>query len=186
MLKIVASRNPNKNTDYLYSKIKENIEEGKESYLVVPEQFTLGSELDLFNKLPYEGFSLVSVKSFRSLVADILQTRGGLEKNFISEPAQNILMKMVLDDIKSDLDLYGRNIKDRGFIDLLIQLIKEFKNENIHPLDLVNLMESPSMSREMTRKLKDINKIYSSYERILSDSLFDGEDIHVQGNEKKP
>lgn len=184
MLKIVASRNPNKNTDYLYSKIKENIEEGKESYLVVPEQFTLGSELDLFNKLPYEGFSLVSVKSFRSLVADILQTRGGLEKNFISEPAQNILMKMVLDDIKSDLDLYGRNIKDRGFIDLLIQLIKEFKNENIHPLDLVNLMESPSMSREMKRKLKDINKIYSSYERILADSLFDGEDRFVLALEK--
>ncbi len=184
MLNIIASRNPNKNTDYMYSKIKENIENKKESYLVVPEQFTLGSELDLFNKLPYEGFSLVSVKSFRSLVADILQTRGGLEKNFISEPAQNILMKMVLDDLKLDLDLYGKNIKDPGFVDLLIQLIKEFKNEDIHPLDLVNLMESPSMSREMTRKLKDINKIYSSYERILSDSLFDGEDRFVLALEK--
>ena len=92
MLNLYASRVPMEAWYALTDAIRQSIAAGRHAYLVVPSQFTVEAEQALFAALDTPILMKAQVKSFRSLVRDILQEGSGLRTPVLTEEGRRMLV----------------------------------------------------------------------------------------------
>ncbi|MFM1534413.1 hypothetical protein ABGF38_04295, partial [Helcococcus ovis] len=76
-MKVLLSRYINDSKKYLYNLIEQKLIEGKTIYIVVPEQFTLGTELEAYQTLNIDSTLNLRIKSFKTIINEILHLNGG-------------------------------------------------------------------------------------------------------------
>lgn len=170
-MKALISRLPKYNKKYMYDSISENLKNGESVYIVVPEQFTLGSEIEAYSTLKVDSTLKLRIKSFRTIVDEVLDKFGGRAKNFISENSQILILKLILEEQKNNLRVYNQNINDDGFINLLLSLIKELKSNNVNSELLRE--STKNLCENLKEKIQDLSLIFEKYEKKFSKSKFD-------------
>lgn len=176
MLKLLLTRNQEENIRYIYNDIKKNLENGIVSYLFVPDQYTLLSDINLMNALGVDSIIDVKIKSFTSFSNEILEKYGGIKRDIISDSGKSMLIKSILIEHSSDLKLYSKNIKSRGFVGELIQTINELKENNIKPDDLKEKIKAGNIDANLVKKLEDLIIVYEAYNERLKDHYIDNND----------
>ena len=143
--------------------------------LLVPEQFTLQAERDLLEQLQVPGIIRVEVLSFNRLAFRVLNEVGGRTRLLINEQGKNMVIKKVIDELARDLGIYQKAVKQEGFVQQMAQLFSEFKQHDLHPLDLKARQEE--MQEGITQqKLQDITLIYQAFNEYLAGQYLDMED----------
>ena len=175
-MKLLVSRYINQNKKYIYNLIKEDIKNKKTVYLIVPEQFTLGKNIESFDYLDFDATINVKVKSFKNIVNEIIDYTGGRALNFISDSSKFIIIQIVLLEIKDELRMFQKNIYDKSFIDLLVDFITEMSSNNIEIEHLEDIVNDDKLSNDLKLKLKDIIKIMKRYSELKAKSDFVNED----------
>lgn len=184
MLKLLLTRNQEENIKYIYKDISKNLKNGKISYLFVPDQYTLLSDINLMNALCVDSIIDVKIKSFTSFSNEILEKYGGIKRDIISDSGKSMLIKSILIEHSSELTLYSQNIKSKGFVSELIQTINELKENNIRPVDLREKIDSGDMDANLAKKLEDLIVVYEAYNERLRDHYIDNNDRLEILNEK--
>ena len=174
-MQVLISRNPLNNQKYIHENIAKDLKAGRQVYYVVPEQFTLSTEQEIFRALNKKSIVDLKIKSFRSIINEVLTYTGLINANFLTDTSQKFIIKLVLESIKEDLKLYSKNIEDEGFIDLLMAFLKTLKGNLTRPSDLDLIINNLGES-QLATKLKDIKIIYETYEKYLAKSKFDSND----------
>ncbi|MGF0040483.1 PD-(D/E)XK nuclease family protein [Peptoniphilaceae bacterium SGI.131] len=172
-MKVVVSRSAKNNRSLILNKVKEFTKIGKRVYFVVPEQATLISEVDIYKRLNIEATVDIKIKSFRTIVDEILSVKGGRSKNFLSDTALEIILSLVLNEVKNDLKIYGKNTEDQGFISLIISLIREMKAGKIDRNKLQRIYEDEKFQGNLADKLGDLLIILDSYQEVIKNSKFE-------------
>lgn len=193
-MKAIISRYPKVNKEYMYNLIREDIEKNNQVYLVVPEQSTLGSEIEAYGNLGIDSSINFSIKSFRTIVREIIDTLGGRAKRTISENAQIMALKMILNSEREKLKAYQKSIKDNGFTELLLEMIKEIKSNSIDIEDFKKakknyekvLSDKGKKSREDTffNKLSDFILIFEKYNEKIDKIGLDANDLFSESISK--
>lgn len=166
-MKILLSRYIKKSKEYFYNSIKEKLDNNEIVYIVVPEQFTLGTEIEAYEELGIESTLNLRIKSFKTIVNEILHSNGGRALNFISDSAKFVMIQSILLNIKEELRVFQKNIFDKDFIELVIKFIDEMSANKIEIENLLNIINS-DISKELSTKLEDIIHILNEYNILKS------------------
>jgi len=157
------------------SKLK-SFEEDKKFIYLVPEQFTLEADRNLVEVIGERGLQRVQVLSFTRLAHVVLSEVGGITRPNMNSSGKNMLIYKVIEEVKDELKVFTRASKQTGFINIISNLITEFKRYNVNPDILTMVNCKIPKDNLLSDKLQDINSIYSKFEAYLHKNYIDTED----------
>ena len=170
------SKFPEENSFYIYKDIEKKLENKEKSFLIVPEQYTLESDMDFIDSIKYKSVMDAKVLSFSSLISYISQRLSLKKHENLNQVSKTILLTSVLDEIDDKLKLFSNKASDIDFVNNLsdfISNIKEYYFDN----DFFDQIENNENLDTMTKlKFKEIKLIYDSYVKKLENSYIDSED----------
>lgn len=169
MLTFLFGRPGSGKTSYIIEKIKESVESGKQTYLLVPEQQAFISE-SMLADLPASSALCFEVVSFSRLCEKVFGEVGGLIDSRMGSDLGSLIMWQTLREVSALLEEYGSVKTDRAFGDMMLSVIDELHANSVSAEDCQRLAEQcddPALSR----KLSDISLVYANRDRIMGELL---------------
>lgn len=176
-LRVHLSRQPDAAAASLYRSIGRWLEyPDNKAILLVPDQYTVEAEQALFDFFHRDSLLRLQVKSFSSLARDIFEEGQGRKDLLLSGDGQKMVLRLLLEEEGEDWKVFNKEVRGPGFLALLADQIREFKEYGIGPEDLsamAETMDPDSLSRE---KLLETARMMASYEGSLAGRLDDEDD----------
>lgn len=173
MLKLVFGRSGYGKTEYVFSKIKQLVENGeKDILLLTPEQYSLVCERRLLSDLGEAGISAVENSSFSRLSDSASRLYGGFGTPILSKGSKAILMMKAVEQSKESLTLFNKKLNSASFVNSMIKIYDEMRSCNLNSQEIIDLSCSIS-SETLRRKMSDIAVIMSAYENITKNRYID-------------
>ncbi|MBQ2062713.1 MAG: exodeoxyribonuclease V subunit gamma [Oscillospiraceae bacterium] len=139
--------------------------ETRPQVLIVPEHVSHEAELDVCRALGPTASRYAEVLSFRSLAGRVLAERGGLADFTLDGGGKLLTVRLVLQELHSQLKVFGRPSRRAVFLRELTQLIDELYAYEIAPETLYeSVSDVPGASGD---KLRDVALIYAAYDGKL-------------------
>lgn len=179
-MKAIISRVVCANKKEMYSSISNQLDQGNFVYLIVPEQFTVDAEIDIFKELDIDATIKLRVTSFTKLINDIIYKSNVKDTNFISDQARYLFIQSILLERKEDLLIFGRNKANKKFAEIVIKTIDQIldnkydlENDDMDIMLHINAMlERQDLDQATKNKLKDLVIVINSYQRLREESKF--------------
>ncbi len=138
-------------------------------FVIVPDQFTMQTQMDLVKASPNQGIMNVDVLSFARLSHRILEETGAENKAVLDDTGKNlILMKLAQDDSK-DLEILGDKIHKLGYIHEVKSTISEFMQYGLRPDDIETMINYADGHGLLKYKLRDMQIIYRHFREYIED-----------------
>ncbi len=177
-IRYILGRAGSGKTRRIFKEIKYKLEQSGENklLLLVPEQFTLQTEVDLITTNELPGIMRVEVISFQRLAHKVFDEVGGLKKIDINELGKIMVLKRLFDKHAKELEVYSKTSKQQGFLANFCTLITELKRNEIYPDTLKETVDSIEEENIFTRKLRDISFMYEKFAEYMDGRYTDEED----------
>ena len=95
--------------------IKRSMEEpGTHFFVIVPDQFTMQTEIVLVRAHPRNGLMNIEVLSFGRLSYRILEEVGGDDRTVLDDTGKSLVLRKVAEDIGEDMPVIGGNLNKIG------------------------------------------------------------------------
>lgn len=149
----------------LYSDIiKEAVENPRRNFLiVVPEQFTMQTQLELVRRHPNRGIMNIDVLSFGRLAHRIFAQAGGNDRPVLDDTGKSLVLRLVAAELEGELGIMKRNVKKLGYISEVKSVISEFMQYGIGVSDVEKLCEFAKKRGVLGLKLKDLHILYKGF-----------------------
>lgn len=174
MINTIISKFPKDSSIYIYKKIEEDLKQGKKAILLVPEQYTLETDINFMKNISYKSVMDAKILSFSSLKSFITDKIGESDKQFLSKNAKLLLITNILQDKNDDLTLFKNNYNNIDFVNNISALISSIKDNNLDEDFFKDIEGSDDPVTKI--KFKEIKMIYDEYEKQISDKFIDSED----------
>ncbi len=175
MLHIILGRASTGKSYMALKSLAEDIKNGRNAVLLVPEQFTFENERTLLHNLNGNATLGSAVLSFTRLYDEVARKVGGRVADIISETEQTILIGRAMTEVKDSLRLWKRFVRSPRFTATLVNTIKELKSSAISATDLLNVAEQLN-EPYLKNKLLDLSCIYTEYNALLANRFLDPDD----------
>lgn len=169
-------------SDLCVEEIRRELEKspyGRPIIYLVPEQMTFQQEYQLLSGPTLKGSVRAQVLSLSRLAFRVLQERGGATKAFISSTGIQMMLRKVIEQKKTDWQIFQKSVEKKGFIEQLETMITEFKRYRITPDMLEEQLTEKNPSEQansLNQKLSDLHYIYQTLTEVLANQYIDGED----------
>lgn len=171
MLQFICSRNNEQAEEAVFSAALESFRAGEAVYLLVPEQYTLQTEVKLMERVAQEAVAGVRVMSFQHLALEALGKVGGLKRVHIDHLGKSMVLRRIL--MQEQLPVYARAQHTDGFVTAMLSQIAEFKRSRILP---EQLMLGEQVHPQLAQKLSVLASVYNEMEQVLGKEYVDNED----------
>ena len=172
-MNIIYGRSGSGKSEYIYNKIKSELETAPKTYIVTPEQFSFTAEKKLLETLDEGATTRVEVLSFERMAYRVLQETLGTSLKNIDKAGKAMVVSSLLEEAQKELNFLGKNIEN---IDLILTQITEFKKHGITAEMLKEKMDT-TQDTYLKLKIKDMYTIYSRFEDRLQDNYIDENDL---------
>lgn len=172
MLNVIIGRNGTAKTDFIYSKIKEDVLNNENVVFIVPEQNSFVSEYKLLELLGEENIGDVSCLSFTRLAYEMQSIYGNNDLPTLSNGAKAILMKKAINNCKDKLSIYKNSVKHLSFINSVIEICDEMVGCEATP-EIVESVADEIDKKSLKSKLYDISVIMQEYNSLIENRYFD-------------
>ncbi|ASK60838.1 helicase-exonuclease AddAB subunit AddB [Virgibacillus phasianinus] len=156
---------------------------GPPIFYIVPDQMTFQQEYELFKQEGIHGSIRAQVASFSRLSWRVLQETGGGTRQFISSLGIQMMLRKIIEERKSDWNIFQKALEKQGFLEQLEKVITEFKRYQVTPevlqmqIDQLNQFVHKERGEEaLTKKLQDLSYIYDELVYTLQGKYVDSED----------
>lgn len=180
MFNLITGRQGSGKSRYIYENIVRDIKENKDTYLIVPEQYSFEAEKEIIDMSGMPGIIGIHVLSFSRLSYQLLNKAGKMQKQPLSKKAALIILKKILLDLSDDLTIYSKSAMQDGFCNIMLDCIYELKKNKIKCGELNSL----SNTQLLKLKMDEIKKIYESYEAYINNDYYDAEDLIEQASKE--
>lgn len=180
-IRFIYGRAGSGKSHYCLEDIKRRIQEVNDRNLIllVPEQFSFQAEKNLIKSIGEKGTLKAQVLSFRRMAEKVFDEVGGGIKKYINDAGKNILLYKIIEENKNKLKVYKTSAKKQGFVNLVSDIIGEFKKYNISPEFLKENLDSIE-NKSLKNKLEDIGMLFLEFQNRLSKNYIDLEDtLHI-------
>lgn len=150
----------------LSERIKSHQSKKDRVILIVPEQFTLQSEIWLLNCLDQDATIDIIVQSFSGLARTLLERLGVASGIDLKDASRRILVEKILID-------QGKSQSQRGDRDKILETIAELRMEGISPEELRAIQNDFSQSPLTKEKIAWTADVLEAYEGALNQGLMD-------------
>lgn len=176
MIRLIISKEAREPSLYLYKKIEERLETGKKSILIVPEQYTLETDINFLRSVKYKAVMDAKVLSFSSFASFFMDNYNEGKLEFLNKEGKVLLLTNILQDLKDDLDLFENSYQNIDFINSLVGLISAFKDNNFDE-DFFKAVSESDVSEISKIKFEEIKLILDTYQKEIEGKYLDKEDI---------
>ena len=157
--------------------IEDSIKDPARKYLlIVPDQFTMLTQVRMIELHPDHAFSNIEVLSFSRFSHRILEEVGGKDIPVLDDTGKNLIIRHVASDVKDKLIYMSERIDKYGFISEIKSAISEFMQYGLKPDDVGQLSDRAEGRRLLSLKLKDLETIYRAFMDYKSDHFLTREE----------
>lgn len=179
-VKLVYGRSGTGKSNYIFEKIKRDIDNGRKKYIITPEQFSFTAEKKLLdneiNKNEKFSGAVINaeVLTFARMAHRVANEVGGSAKTKLSNCGKSMLIYSILSDKKNNLKFLGKSDSN---IDMIMTQLTELKKHGVTLENLKNLKEQISKDdRYLESKINDIYTVYSQFENKITGNYIDEND----------
>lgn len=144
-------------------------------FLIVPDQFTMQTQLDIVKRHPDGGILNVDVLSFSRLAHRIFEETGQPRETILDDTGKSLVIRHVASRISQDMPYLGKNLDKTGYIHEVKSSISEFMQYSVSPKDIENLSKKAGNGL-LKNKLTDLSKIYSAFQDFNKGKYITGEE----------
>lgn len=174
MITTIISRFPKESSRYIYKKIEEDLKNGKKAILLVPEQYTLQTDINFMKNISYKSVMDAKILSFSSLKSFITDKIGESEKKFLTKNGKLLLITNILQDQNETLSLFKNNYNNIDFVNNISSLIASIKDNKFDEKFFKSIENSDDPITKI--KFREVKMIYDEYEKEISNKFIDSED----------
>ena len=182
-MRLIYGRAGTGKSEFILREIKEKLNQNlaQRIFIIVPEQFSYATEKRLLETLDEEATINAEVISFKRLAYRVFTELGGINETNLSNVGKTMLISYIMEKNKHKLSFLNKSDN----IDLIQRTITELKKHNI-TTNLVQKQIEKTEDEYLKLKLKDINNIYTEYEKTIRNNYIDEDDIlTILGNKLK-
>ena len=173
-IKLIYGKAGTGKSSFIFKEIKKQLKENlaKKIYIIVPEQFSYTTEKRLLETLDEKASINAEVISFKRLAHRIALEVGGNNETILSKTGRTMLIEYILEQNKKKLSFLGKSTD----VDLVLRTITELKKHNVSWSTLEEQIDNTN-NQYLKLKLKDINTIYTEYQKTISNNYIDEDDV---------
>ena len=149
----------------------------KDYLFLVPEQATLQVQRELAAVHPDHVLGNIDVLSFGRLAHRLLNEQAGKKAVLLDDTGKSMILRRIAGKEKQDLEVFGRNLNQSGFIQELKSVISEFSAYRITNEVLEGVLPSLEKRPALQKKLRDIEKVYTSFYKELGEEYLTAEEL---------
>jgi len=166
--------------------INESIKNPKESFLlIVPDQFTMQTQMDIVKRHPNKGILNIDVLSFGRLSYRVFSVTGKSEVPVLDDTGKSLVLRRVAGSVADKMPYIGRNLSKIGYIHEVKSQISEFMQYGLSVKD-VQVMSTKVSNGLLQKKLIDLAVIYESFMEFNKDKFVTSEETLDQLRERLP
>ena len=144
--------------------IRESRENPKTSYLlVVPDQFTMQTQMDLVVEHPQHIIMNIDVQSFGRLTHRILEEVGHEDVPVLDDTGKSLVLRKVAQQCQGQLKVMGSHLHKIGYIHEVKSAISEFMQYGIGIPEMEKLTEYARSRGALYYKLQDLRVLYQAF-----------------------
>lgn len=157
--------------------IEESLQNPHTNYLiVVPDQFTMQTQLEMVKRHPNKGIMNIDVLSFGRISHRIFEETGGNDRPVLDDTGKSLVLRRVAAGIEEQLGVMKRNIRKPGYISEVKSAISEFMQYGIGTKDVEKLCQYASKRGALAYKLKDLNLLYDGFLKFINEKYITTEE----------
>jgi ATP-dependent helicase/nuclease subunit B len=163
--------------------LRENIigrstKEPKRNFLiVVPDQFTMQTQMDIVKQHPDHGIMNIDVVSFSRLSHRIFEEVGESHEKVLDDMGKSLVLRHVAEEYKDKLPVIGGSMNKMGYIDEVKSTISEFMQYGIEPQMLDDIMKVCENKGALKSKLLDLQLLYSEFKNYIKGNYIAQEEL---------
>ena len=164
-------------TASVLNEIKKDTQAGRHTFLIVPDQEAVQSELATLNALPNSAQLNLEVLGFSRLYNRVCREYGGLSYKYVTKPMKHLVMWSIMRELSGVLCEFGKySERDSSICDVMLSTIGELKASSITPEMLEEALGELDPSSSLYRRISDISCIYKAYEEFILEGYSDSSD----------
>lgn len=144
---------------------------------LVPEQATLQVQRELVRVHPRHVLGNIDVLSFGRLAYRLMEEQAGSQAMLLDDTGKSMILRRIAGKEEQGLEVFGRSLRQNGFIKELKSIISEFSAYRVTSQVLEELLPSLESRPMLQKKLRDIGRIFDAFHRELGDRYITAEDL---------
>ncbi|MBR2951031.1 MAG: helicase-exonuclease AddAB subunit AddB [Lachnospiraceae bacterium] len=151
-------------------------EPGGRFFLIVPDQFTMQTQMDLVNMHENKGIMSIDVLSFGRLTHRIFEEVGGADRPMLDDTGKSLIVRRVAGEQADQIPLIGGNLHKTGYVHEVKSALSEFMQYGINADELRKLTEYAKKRGQLHQKLQDLQVIYEGFLSYIKDKFLTTEE----------
>ena len=143
---------------------------------LVPDQFTMQTQMDLVHESPSGGIMNIDVLSFGRLTHRIFEETGYGRKPVLDDTGKSLVLRKVASSVQEDLPVLSKNLNKIGYIHEVKSAISEFKQYGLTVEQVGELAEFAKKRGSLCYKLKDLKTLYQAFDAYVAERFVTTED----------
>lgn len=144
--------------------IDRSIAEPERNFLViVPDQFTMQTQMDLVRMHPRKGIMNIDVLSFSRLSHRVMEEVGQDGRTILDDTGKSLVLRRIAGKCRDKTTVIGGSLDKTGYIHEVKSAISEFMQYGIGPEELDALAEYARKRGGLYHKLKDLGVLYREF-----------------------
>ncbi|MCM1253842.1 MAG: helicase-exonuclease AddAB subunit AddB [Clostridium sp.] len=144
--------------------------------LIVPDQFTMQTQMDLVLEHPNRGIMNIDVLSFGRLTHRILEEVGREDTPVLDDTGKSLILRKVAEKERENLTVMGKHLQKQGYIHEVKSAISEFMQYGIGMEELAKLADYAKTRGALYYKLKDLEILYGSFLAYMQEKFITTEE----------
>ncbi len=153
--------------DYI---IEESLHHPEKNYLlIVPDQFTMQTQMDLVVEHPRHAIMNIDVLSFGRLTHRIIEEVGGEELPVLDDTGKSLVLRKVAGQEREKLTVLGSHLHKIGYIHEVKSALSEFMQYGVGEKELEALIDYAKERGALYYKLQDLRHLYRAFGAYIHD-----------------
>lgn len=156
--------------------IKRSMEEERNFFILVPDQFTMQTQMDLVMGHPRGGIMNIDVLSFGRLAYRIMEEMGGRRVPVLDDTGKSLVLRKVAQEVKDELPVLGSHLKKLGYIHQIKSALSEFMQYGIGEQELDKMLAFSRKRGSLYGKLQDLKVLHKAFHAYLDERFITTEE----------
>lgn len=167
---VIGASGAGKST-YIYKEIiaRSQREPGSRFFVIVPDQFTMQTQMDLVTMHEKKGIMNIDVLSFGRLTHRIFEEVGGAERPMLDDTGKSLIIRKVAAGLKEQMPVIGGNLGKTGYVHEVKSALSEFMQYGVGMKELEELTDFSKKRGQLYYKLKDLQVVYGGFLDFIHD-----------------
>ena len=142
-------------------------EPDRDFLLIVPDQFTMQTQMELVREHPDHAIMNVDALSFGRLTHRILEEAGAEKTPVMDDTGKSLILRRIAGGIADRLPILGKNISKVGYVHEIKSAISEFMLYGISTDDISRIKGAEGISASLSEKLTELSVLYDAFKKAL-------------------